>query len=309
MFLEKAKDGTLWAYIFMGEDIESVRSFKINFVPSIPLQQVPKQLRISVPIPNRRPYLEERSRLAKAMALDIEQGAELFYLEARIYSWNVACGYQECIAVSWGVGCTGLEDRTYKEISKITPSSFLDSVILLMGQIKSEHHVGLHPVSNRVILNAIFHTHRKQLGKFTRGAQWFLGVMELLSSQLKDHFAPAFYLNKLNLFEGWNVKSLNDTGKEIKRMLQQLKRNPETLYDITGYMEEEPEEEMLDADDTKQENYADEPKPKQQATNTRLEQEPDDTELESEETESRLEQEERQEQGRLLLHLDFIKTV
>ncbi|KAK3087570.1 hypothetical protein FSP39_007649 [Pinctada imbricata] len=271
MFLENAKDGTLWMYISMGENEHNRLSFKINYVPSIPLKEVPKQLRLSVPIPNRRPYQVKRGSFIKEVNNDIEHGSELFYLEARLFDWSLTSGYQQSIAVSWGVGSTNLEDRAYKEICKITNSNYLDNIILLIGQIKHEHHVGLHPISNRLILNAIFQAHRQHLGTFKKADEWFFGVLEIILAQLNAQFAPAFFLNKLDLLEGWDSVSISDSAKEVKKIIRKLRKNPETLFKITGFRKEttdqqpsaveetmEPEPEYTDSEDEQRREFEEE---------------------------------------------------
>ncbi|XP_022321030.2 uncharacterized protein LOC111123165 isoform X2 [Crassostrea virginica] len=248
-----AKDGTLWLEVMELLDGTPTKEFRINFIPCIPLQEIPKQLSLPIPIPNRRPYFEMNSDVRATITKTIDRGVELFFLEARMFRWDLKTKFDPSIAVSWQVGSGPLEDRAYKIISGMPTGSHFDNIILILGKMKRENPEAFSSISYRMIIHAILHVHRRCMGSFSKCDEWLLAVLEFLLSEIRNRSAPSFFLNKLDFLSEYNRKAVEKTEKALRVIIRDLQSNPEALYRIVNYEEPKSDNEEEDEDDEEEE--------------------------------------------------------
>lgn len=248
------KDGTLWLEVMELLDGTPTKEFRINFIPCIPLQEIPKQLSLPIPVPNRRPYFETNSELRATITRAIDKGVELFCLEARMFKWDLKTKFDPSIAVSWQVGSGPLEDRAYKLISGMNTGTHFDNIILIIGKMKRESQEGFSSISYRMIIHAILHVHRRCMGQLHKCEEWLLAVLEFLLSQLRNRSAPSFFLNKLDFLSEYNSKSIEKTEKFLRVLIRDLRSNPEALYRIVHYEEPKSDDEDEDEEDEYEDN-------------------------------------------------------
>lgn len=248
------KDGTLWLEVMELLDGTPTKEFRINFIPCIPLQEIPKQLSLPIPVPNRRPYFETNSELRATITRAIDKGVELFCLEARMFKWDLKTKFDPSIAVSWQVGPGPLEDRAYKLISVMNTGTHFDNIILIIGKMKRENQEGFSSISYRMIIHAILHVHRRCMGQLHKCEEWLLAVLEFLLSQLRNRSAPSFFLNKLDFLSEYNSKSIEKTEKFLRVLIRDLRSNPEALYRIVHYEEPKSDDEDEDEEDEYEDN-------------------------------------------------------
>lgn len=248
-----AKDGTLWLEVMELLDGTPTKEFRINFIPCIPLQEIPKQLSLPIPIPNRRPYFEMNSDVRATITKTIDRGVELFCLEARMFRWDLKTKFDPSIAVSWQVGSGPLEDRAYKIISGMPTGSHFDNIILILGKMKRENPEAFSSISYRMIIHAILHVHRRCMGSFSKCDEWLLAVLEFLLSEIRNRSAPSFFLNKLDFLSEYNRKAVEKTEKALRVIIRDLQSNPEALYRIVNYEEPKSDNEEEDEDEEEEE--------------------------------------------------------
>ncbi|XP_062593111.1 uncharacterized protein LOC134254598 [Saccostrea cucullata] len=254
------KDGTLWLEVAELFDATPTKEFRINFIPCVPLQEIPKQLSLPIPIPNRRPYGETNSEMRCTINKAIDRGVELFLLEARMFKWDLKTKFDPSIAVSWQVGSGPLEDRAYKIISGMNTGAHFDNIILIIGKMKRENQEAFISISYRMIIHAILHVHRRCMGYIHKCEEWLLAVLEFLLSELRNRSAPSFFLNKLDLLHDHDRKTLEKTEKALRIIIRDLRSNPEALYRIVKYEEpksedeEEEEDEVSEAEDDEEDD-------------------------------------------------------
>ncbi|KAK3088674.1 hypothetical protein FSP39_022230 [Pinctada imbricata] len=233
---ETHKDKTIYVQITMGNDENDIdkTSFKINFVPTLTLRHLPNQIKLRAPFPDRQQYFENRDNFRKDVLSDIKRGIPLLCLESRIWMPTKEIGFNKSTSSTWAVGCSSLDAKGIEYISHLTDSTTIENITLLMGKIRHEHLMGLNPVSNPLVCNAILHVHRKNVGKFVRGDQWFLAVLKIIATQLQEHFAPSFFINSMNLLEEWDETYLIWMGNEMKKIVKRLRRKPRLLDFYVG---------------------------------------------------------------------------
>ena len=107
-------------------------------------------------------------------------------------------------------------------------------MIVLINAIKEEHAFCLHAVSNKVINHAIFFQYRRHLGKLTKIQDWFLAVLETIELQLGLQVFPNFFLPKQNILKESDPEVLKLNKSELKRLINCLKNNPESLCAYSG---------------------------------------------------------------------------
>lgn len=259
------KDGTLWLEVTELLDGTPTKDFRVNFIPCIPLQEIPKQLSLPIPIPNRRPYFETNSDMRSTITKAIDKGVELFFLEARVFKWDLKTKFDPSIAISWQVGSGPLEDRAYKIISGMNTGTHFDNIILIIGKMKRENQEAFISISYRMIIHAILHVHRRCMGQLHKCEEWLLAVLEFLLSQLRNRSAPSFFLNKLDFLSERDRKGIEKTEKALRIIIRDLRSNPEAIYRIVryespkSYDESEDEEEFEDDEEDAKEEEEDEP--------------------------------------------------
>jgi hypothetical protein len=183
---------------------------------------------------------------------------ELFFLEARVFKWDLKTKFDPSIAISWQVGSGPLEDRAYKIISGMKTGAHFDNIILIIGKMKRENQDAFISISYRMIIHAILHVHRRCMGQLHKCEEWLLVVLEFLLSQLRNRSAPSFFLNKLDFLSEHNRKAIEKTEKALRIIIRDLKSNPEALYRIVRYESPQSDDESEDEEDEEFENDEDE---------------------------------------------------
>ncbi|OWF48909.1 hypothetical protein KP79_PYT03596 [Mizuhopecten yessoensis] len=246
------KDGTLLINFYTNQSIQPHLFFTLNIVPCISISEVPKQCRLQVPIASRRPYYEFHTDFKKNIRDVLTQGEKMFYLDATVMPWSNECGYDGSIVCSWGLNIGCLEDRALHYICQMTTGQYFRDIIMLIERIKDIHSFCLHPLTNRVILNAILYQHKKSMGVVKGRSRWFIKVIERLSSHMKSGVFPAFFQGKYNLLSDFKPDMLSATASELDEMVEGLNEAPENLFVYTGL-----ESELEEIDEAKP--YRDEP--------------------------------------------------
>ncbi|KAK3087543.1 hypothetical protein FSP39_007350 [Pinctada imbricata] len=231
---ETRKDGTICVHVSIGKEESYPTNFTINFVPSLPLKELPKQIRLRAPFPDRSEYVGRRDKFIKAILKGIKSDAVPLCLEARVWLPYNTVGLDQSIGVTWAVSCSALEEKAFQDIRNAPNQTNLGNVIILMDRIKQNHIMGLHPVTRSLIQNAIFHIYRMNLEKVQRVDQWFLKVMKLIANQLKGYCAPCFFMNSKNILEDWDLAFVQWMGKEMEKIIRRLKKKPISLLDYIG---------------------------------------------------------------------------
>ncbi|KAK3087390.1 hypothetical protein FSP39_005292 [Pinctada imbricata] len=227
-------DSTICIHIYIKVgDGNDRKPLDINIVPTLSITKLPRQIRIRTPFPNRQKYFEQKDKFEKDVLSGIKKG-EMLCLEACVWTQSHSTRMDKKISYTWNVSCSSLEDKGLQCISEVISPEALENIILLIRKIRKEHLMGLNPLTNQMVQNAVFHVHRKNIGTFMSDDQWFLEVIATIAAQLRHNYAPSFFLNSRNLLDGWEMRFVQWMGNELQRVHCRIKERPQLLDYYVG---------------------------------------------------------------------------